>query len=353
MQSLKACCIFIVVLFSLNAFCLIPNGTVVTPGMYREVVKVEITPFVKSRNGKIAPLAKGTCSGTVINDQQVLTAAHCLYGKTSKHIQVTYQFRYLSKSGEQKFIPKRAIAKSFEVSEHYKEYNENFEIKQKAFFEACIYESTRDISPAPMDDLELRAEYDKTINKIINSCGTKTILQVRIQFNEKSKFDIAIINFNPGTFLNIGKYPKILTSKVMKSKDKVIQVGFGFNTTDHEKRQRPKDYPGITFGIKRYGYNSIAELQDGLIKIFGRIEDDPLKFIKSSKSFSGISMGDSGGPLLRKNKNGDLEIIGVASYIQDFAPEEFNDKNRDLCKNFYNSTSNPYSIEFLQEHLIE
>lgn len=243
--------------------------------------------------------ATGSCTGTIVSDNTVITAAHCLLRIKKKSITPTYTYNlkvvFDSPTGKQETTIDQI------VSTHFNSY--------------YVEESSRE-HKLPGHSKQMVTEY-----------------------YSNAFFDVAAIVFKAGTFSTLTNFPVINTgSTEIRSKDffdhTYIAVGYGLTEKDivknydeyqekylkiEEQFNKPAAMmpPAKRPSEKRIGEIKISienSMRSGFFSSAHTFYDKKNNPRNIPTSPSQVAMGDSGGPLF----NTSLELIAVASNVMPF-----------------------------------
>lgn len=256
----------------------IVGGRLASPKEYPHVVEITFGDIGSS------------CSGTIVSDNTVITAAHCVLGEfpngyslLNKH---TISVHYTSPKGEAVSVS-GAIARSF------------------------------------------NSQY------LNDDCEEK---------RENSKYDIAAIIFKEGRFSEFKSFPKIRTNlKLVMPADeffsqKFTVVGFGYTSRLNPTKERPVKTTQKHIGVIRLSSKNSQKYQGILSSIKTNFATNPISKLREfltlvkTPQTAMVESGDSGGPLFQNHNeligvttekiyNADVKETGIETYrISHFSP---------------------------------
>ena len=248
------------------------------------------------------------CTGSIINDSQVLTAGHCIIPSPSGGGQTLKVdiFRELGKPLTQEEF------KNIDESNFHKKsvtMSSDSDDGKVQFFQTI----------ASSTEIHLHPAYDAIKQKEISHMYKKSRSpELKQKFYEIFRYDIAIIDFPPNTF-KVNHIPLDLTPSA-KVGDPVKLIGYG--------SIHPKNITKV--GFKRLGSNTINEVDSYFVTIRGKTSHD------ASGELVTAGTVDSGSPLIKDGK-----IIGVLSH----------GRPKDQNASVYVKTDSPSVADFLRSTL--
>ena len=318
--------------------------------VFKTTLAVEYPNIVNGiKTDKFAPVVKIyyldelLCTGTFIEKGIILTAAHCVDG---------YFSGLIASSAFEK--PKR-VSRAESINFNLKIQDDSFDRVEDIFIlpkkESSKYISSyRELLNNLADFFERNPSPDLFRNKEFHEIASFYSHTTK-EFEADQKNDIALIKVK---YRPYDKYYPISNAQAYEDEE-VTMVGYGWDlaTVEHMKLSAKKNRynkvlsktrsrSSIKFysqkadeikneisehlGVKKYGTNKIAKIEDYKYIIAGNYESAQTSYNNFTSYFYtwdkpdgknvSISQGDSGSPLLKK-VDGKYQVIGVASTVRD------------------------------------
>ncbi len=268
-------------------FCIVVLCQMTNCGTQNANSDIKVTNgFVTTQEPAVTMLrdgqGRGFCTGTFVNDQTMITAAHCVYSGTRGYdYPYVQQPNGVSVKSVNAFVANETIRRSGVIDSYSKQ----------------------------IDQLEDNLYYNYACDE--SSVGAQNIIQQMNQlgslvgntFNGMQTYDLAVVVFPIGTGTNMisqgGRYLKVMTTPPAINQ-KIKLLGYG-NYNKLLKTPANKCYETATgdgFGTKRFGYNEVKTSSPYLTAdgVYSASTATKLGYQRTVQS--SVAQGDSGGPII-------------------------------------------------------
>jgi hypothetical protein len=272
--------------FSALAGTLIDDGIVAKNKQFSSVVKIGYYQV----NGK-KETNVGHCTGTLIAQDIVLTAAHCV--NTDKNV-----IQRVSLSGDSSgFSDERVVTGGIKVKQSFKSSN----------YDLAKYQAQLNSLAMQTEEFERLAPADKEEFQI------KAFIMQKLV----SAYDIAFLQLERPQVMLISNLSSLGCKTSLKAGDEIAIAGYGLKSVKEAKENSNPNY------VLNYGYNKVdaSPLLD-LVYTISKAEGKQL-----------VNSGDSGGPIFKKTNQ--KIVYGVTS------TKSLNDKEINLMSTFGSLSSKP------------
>jgi len=265
--------------FSAMAGILIDDGIAARANQYSSVVKIEYFEVANKKETSV-----GHCTGTLIAQDIVLTAAHCV--NTDKN-----NIQRVSLSGDNKGDAKdRLVTGGIKVKQSFKSISYDYAKYQAAVIAQQM--QTEEFERLSVDEKQTIQINAYIASQIVNS------------------YDIAFLQLERPQVMLASALSSLGCKASLKAGDAVAIAGYGLKSVKDSKENFNKDY------VLNYGYNKIAA--SPLLELVYTIE--------KAAGMQLVNSGDSGGPIFKKTNQ--KIVYGVTS------TKALNEKEENIVSTF-------------------